>query len=212
MIIQIDTNNLSDTDVYFLQLLLDPENTDRVGMTDGQIEAQTAAAPNSFAAQAQSPAKPTNTRTRRTKLEIAFDEALARYEGPNTGDGSDWKAFQEAAEALKAKDPQNERFQKHYAGPDSVGESTPVSTAATNMAEAAAALTEALDGKVTDEEETSVSTITVEQVTTLAAGLIQSNRAAMVEILKTFGARRVSEIPEDRYAELADAIRNAPAA
>lgn len=212
MIIQIDTNNLSDTDVYFLQLLLDPENTDRVGMTDGEIKVQTAAAPNSFAAQAQAGPKPIGTRTRRTKLEIAFDEALARYEGPNTGDGSEWKAFQEAAEALKAKDPQNERIAQLEGVVAPVGESTPVATAATNMAEAAAALTEALDGKVTDEEETSVSTITVEQVTALAAGLIQSNRAAMVEILKTFGARRVSEIPEDRYAELADAIRNAPAA
>lgn len=203
MIIQIDTNNLSETDLYFLQLLLDPENTDRVGMTDGEIKAQTAAAPNSFAAQAQAGPKPTGTRTRRTKLEIAFDEALARYEGPNTGDGSEWKAFQEAAEALKAKDPQNERIAQLEGVEAPVDEPAPDRDTAEGYAEA-------------ESEEASVSdtsgTITVEQLTNLASGLIQSNRAAMVEILKTFGARRVSEIPEDRYAELADAIRNAPAA
>lgn len=203
MIIQIDTNNLSETDLYFLQLLLDPENTDRVGMTDGEIKAQTAAAPNSFAAQAQAGPKPTGTRTRRTKLEIAFDEALARYEGPNTGDGSEWKAFQEAAEALKVKDPQNERIAQLEGVEAPVDEPAPE---AENWEEST-------DGKTTGlVQDDAPEAITVEQLTNLASGLIQSNRAAMVEILKTFGARRVSEIPEDRYAELADAIRNAPAA
>lgn len=50
--------------------------------------------------------------------------------------------------------------------------------------------------------------VTVEQVTELATQLIQKDRPAMVELLKQFGARRVSEIPESDRGKFAAEIRS----
>lgn len=49
---------------------------------------------------------------------------------------------------------------------------------------------------------------TIEQVTGLATLLIQKDRSAMVELLKQFGARRVSEIPESDLGKFASEIRS----
>jgi FAD/FMN-containing dehydrogenase len=49
--------------------------------------------------------------------------------------------------------------------------------------------------------------VTIEEVTEIASELITKDRAAMVGLLKQYGARRVSEIPESDLGKFAAEIR-----
>lgn len=62
-----------------------------------------------------------------------------------------------------------------------------------------------------EQDETPAATgdsISIAEVTELATQLIQKDRSAMVDLLKQFGARRVSEIPESDLGKFASEIRS----
>lgn len=197
MIIQIDTNNLSTGDRALLTMVL------HSGMPEGQVRAREihVDVPASSESKTEESAKPAGTRGRRNKQQIAYDDALAAFQGPNKGDGSEYTALVEAAKALEARDPDDERLSRHVQIVAEVEQDEP---ATEDVA------------KVTDEEPAAEAEdnplgefkpVTIEQLTTLASELISADRPAMIEILKGFGVRRVSEVPEAKYGELAATIR-----
>lgn len=178
MLITIDTSNITSADRAILGLVL--EGYDPAAMAPGRVEAD-------------EPAKP--TRGRRTKLEIAFDDAKAVYEGPNMGDGREWAALLEARDALAAKDPDNPRVL------EMAGEQAPVADEPTTAEMAS------------DEAAALPSDISAEQVTELATQLIQKNREAMVKLLKQYvpegSPMRVGNVPETELNAFADDMRTA---
>lgn len=194
MHITIDTNNITDADRAVLALVLNGANAQAAEQAavirDHQERVQTyenATRPQS----ADEPEPP--KRARRTKLEIAFDAAKEAHDA----DPTELAALVTAAEELKAKDPKNERLKDF--DPDDY-QPTPASEDAESDA--------VIGAKVTDEELAAEESISIEQVTELATQLIQKDRPAMVELLKQFGARRVSEIPESDRGKFAAEIRS----
>jgi hypothetical protein len=192
MLITIDTNHPTELDLKILKVALAdylvpdaPKAPQPAGEStdDGQTATPAAA-----------PEQP--KRGRRTKPEIAYDEALATYQGPHKDDGSEYAALNQAYIQLKAKDPENERvksFEQDIPAPASEDAEEPTPDS------------ENAESDATHEQ--SADSITIEQVTELATQLIQKDRSAMVDLLKQFGARRVSEIPESDLGKFASEIR-----
>jgi hypothetical protein len=189
--ITIDTNNITEQDRELLAKILGPVNFAAFKATAGEStdDGQTATP-------ATAPEQP--KRGRRTKPEIAYDEALATYQGPHKDDGSEYAALNQAYLQLKAKDPENERvkaFEQDIPAPAPASEDADEPTPDSENAESDAT------------HEQSADSITIEEVTELATQLIQKDRSAMVDLLKQFGARRVSEIPESDLGKFASEIR-----
>lgn len=178
MLITIDTENITEGDRRILSTVFGAANQDT------EITALT------------KEDKPAPTRSRRTKLEIAFDDALAAYEGPNTGDGSEWAAVEAARDALQAKDPGNERLVKL------AGTEAPVDPEAQEAAE---------EDETTDavEEAKPEPGVTVAELRDLAVELIGKDRAAMLHLLELRGVRKVTEVDPSDYDGLAADIRYA---
>jgi hypothetical protein len=195
--ITIDTSNITDADRAILALVLDGANAQAAQQAaviqdhQERVEAYEQAKSTDdgqTATPATEPEQP--KRARRTKLEMAFDAAKEAHEA----DPTELAALVSAAEDLKAKDPQNERLKDF--NPDDY-QPTPAS--------------EDAESDAADEQETSgadeFASVTVAEVTELATTLIGKDRPAMVELLKQFGARRVSEIPESDLGKFAQEIR-----
>jgi hypothetical protein len=210
VIIQIDTNNLSDTDLFFLRLLIDPSNVDEKPLSE-----RLAADGRAFTQEQAE--KPTSTRGRRNKQQIAYDEALARFKGPNTGDGTAYDALQMAAFELRKRDANDERlvqFATIQTGVEKAEQSAPESDgpAEDKATEAGAGLGEEETAGIDDSEgpaSEDVGGVTIQDITKLATDLLSTDREALKTILKGFGVPRVSAVPEDQYGKLADALTKA---
>lgn len=84
---------------------------------------------------------------------------------------------------------------------------SPAQKKADDEAAAKAAEAEVQDEPTPDSENAESDGVTMEELTELATQLIRDDREAMVELLKGYGVRRASEVPEDKRGEFADAIR-----
>ena len=197
MLITIDTNNITDGDRAILAQVLNGVNA-RAAEQAAVLQDHRERVDENIRARVDEklPAdKP--KRSRRTNPEIAFDEAKTAYDADQGNDT--YAPLFAAAEALKAKDPDNERLIGFYpeAEPDDSGAAfSPDDTADTDGTPGAEA-----DG------------VTVEDVKELATKLIVADRAAMVSLLEQYvpdgEPKRVSNVPESRLSEFADQIRKA---
>lgn len=186
MHITIDTNNVTPEDRSILAQVLGlyevqhvTKAVDGASTDDGQT-----------ATPAAEPEQP--KRARRTKLEIAFDTAKEAHDA----DPTELAALVSAAEDLKAKDPGNERLKDF--NPDDY-QPTPASEDADSDAD---------QESPAAEPETTADSISMEELKDLATKLISTDRQAMVELLKQFSARRLSEIPESDWGKFASEIRS----
>ena len=181
--ITIDTNNITEQDRAVLAFVLS-------GETDPYAASLAVPAAATVAVQTVEPEKP--KRSRRTNLEIAFDDARAAFDGSNKGDGSEYKALAEAYDALKAKDPNNERL-KDFGLPEvpETGDE------------------EQLTDALTAESDTADEAVSIETVVELATQLNASNKARLREILAEFDAPRVGALDESQYPAFVQALRSA---
>lgn len=186
MHITIDTNHPTELDIKLLKLML-----------GDYLIADEPTAPQATDETPATDAEPEQPkRARRTKLEIAFDTAKEAHDA----DPTELAALVSAAEELKAKDPGNDRLKDfnpddYQPTPDSEDADEPKSETAEEVA------TEDAPAPV------SADSISMEELKDLATQLISSDRSAMVELLKQFNARRLSEIPESDWGLFAAEIR-----
>lgn len=238
MKIEIDTNNLSDLDRQVLALLsgalpllgkastMIEKLTTQTGdgaatppATAQGVDAPSAAESATAVGAAEAapfPSTPAEKpkRKRRTNAEIAYDEALEACED----DPSEYNTTKlvAATDALRAKDPFNERFANGNPLDEQGAEAPGVGPAATaeeesedeyaHQAQMAADRAAEGDSPVTEDETASV---TREQLVELAGELIAKDRAAMVALLASYDVKRLSDLPADSYDRMASDIRTA---
>ncbi len=193
MHITIDTSNITDADRAILALVLNGANAQAAEQAAVIREHQERVETYENATRPQPADEPEQPkRARRTKLEIAFDTAKEAHDA----DPTELAALVSAAEDLKAKDPGNERLKDF--NPDDY-QPTPASEDADSDADQEAPAAE---------PETTADSISMEELKDLATKLISTDRQAMVELLKQFSARRLSEIPEQDWGTFASEIRS----
>ncbi len=188
MLITLDTSNITDADRAVLALVLEGY--------DGQASSRLAEPIQVREADISEPEKP--SRSRRTKLEIAFDTANEEYEATRTP--ALYEVLVDAYNSLRAKDPNNIRLEtipSEYYGEPSPEAGTPETDAEADQVGENVAPTEP------------TTEVTIETVTELATKLLAGNKAKLREILDDFGAKRVGELPEQEYGRFAEKLRAA---